>query len=54
MYELAKEFPMNGFEKHKGYVTKDHLQAINDYGVCKHHRVSFAPVKAVLNKQNKE
>jgi len=51
MDELDKDFPMYGFKNHKGYVTKAHLQAINDYGVCIHHRVSFAPVKAVLNKE---
>lgn len=52
MDELDKDYPMYGFKKHKGYVTKMHLEAINEYGVCEHHRVSFAPVKAVLNKKN--
>ena len=41
---------MYGFEKHKGYVTKAHLQAINEHGVCIHHRKSFAPVKEVINR----
>ena len=54
MDELAKEYPMYGFEKHKGYVTKAHLQAIKEHGVCIHHRVSFAPVKEVLNKNKSE
>lgn len=53
MVELSKQYPMYGFEKHKGYVTKAHLQAINEYGICEHHRVSFAPVKEVLLKTNK-
>ena len=52
MDELAKEFPMYGFEKHKGYVTKAHLLAIKEHGICPHHRVSFAPVKEIINKQN--
>lgn len=52
MDELDKDYPMYGFKKHKGYVTKMHLEAINEYGVCEHHRVSFAPVKALLNKKN--
>ncbi len=52
MDELDKEYPMYGFKNHKGYVTKAHLQAIHEHGVCKHHRVSFAPVKEVLNKLN--
>ena len=48
MIELAKEYPQYGFEKHKGYVTKQHLQAIQTYGITPHHRVSFAPVKHIL------
>lgn len=53
MVELSKEYPMYGFDKHKGYVTKTHLQAIEDFGVCEHHRISFAPVKKIIEKKNK-
>ena len=53
MVELGKQYPMYGFEKHKGYVTKAHLQAINEHGICEHHRVSFAPVKEVISKKIK-
>ena len=53
MVELGKQYPMYGFEKHKGYVTKAHLQAINEYGICEHHRLSFAPVKEVILKKIK-
>lgn len=52
MVELSKEYPMYGFDKHKGYVTKAHLEAIEKYGVCKHHRISFAPVKKIYEKNN--
>lgn len=48
MEQLDNDFPMYGFKKHKGYVTKAHLQAIKEHGVCEHHRVSFAPVKEVI------
>jgi len=44
MVELSKEFPGYGFEKHKGYCTQEHLRAIEERGVCRIHRRSFAPV----------
>lgn len=44
MEQLAKEFPQYGFERHAGYGTKAHLEAIRTYGVTIHHRRSFAPV----------
>ena len=50
MDELSKEFPMYGFEKHKGYVTKAHLQAINEHGICEHHRKSFCNIAFVFFK----
>ena len=51
MYDLAKKYPEYHFEKHKGYVTKLHLEAINKYGVCEIHRKSFAPVQEVIKKK---
>lgn len=50
MEEHAKLYPMYGFEKHKGYVTKLHKEMLNTYGVCPIHRKSFAPVKERLEK----
>ncbi len=44
MQELATEYPQYGFERHAGYGTKAHLQAIQQYGITPHHRRSFAPV----------
>jgi ribonuclease HII len=41
MVEHAKTYPVYGFEKHKGYGTKAHCQAIQKHGVCPLHRVSF-------------
>ena len=52
MYDLAKEYPEYHFEKHKGYVTKLHLEMINKYGVSEVHRKSFAPVQEVIKKEN--
>lgn len=34
-------YPMYGFEKHKGYGTKAHIEAIKEYGLCPIHRCSF-------------
>jgi ribonuclease HII len=44
MAELAVQYPEYGFEKHKGYCTPEHLSAIEEHGVCRVHRMSFAPV----------
>ncbi len=44
MVEQAKLYPNYGFEKHKGYLTKDHLEAIQKYGPCEIHRLSYKGV----------
>lgn len=49
MENMAKTYPHYGFEKHKGYVTKSHKDAIKKYGVCKLHRKTYAPVMEILN-----
>lgn len=48
MTELAGSFPGYGFEQHKGYGTKQHMQALQELGPCPEHRRSFAPVKQAL------
>ncbi|MFH0852017.1 MAG: ribonuclease HII [bacterium] len=45
MCRYAKKYPQYGFEKHKGYGTKSHIEAIKKHGPCKIHRRSFRPVK---------
>lgn len=45
MLEQAKQYPQYGFEKHKGYLTKVHLEALKKYGPCEIHRMSYKPVK---------
>jgi ribonuclease HII len=42
--ELAAQYPDYGFERHKGYGTRAHLDALRRYGPCPAHRQSFAPV----------
>lgn len=41
MKELSKEYPEYGFEKHKGYGTKEHIEALKKIGPCIYHRLSF-------------
>lgn len=48
MVELGNRFPNYGFERHKGYGTKVHMAALQEFGALEVHRRSFAPVKQVL------
>ena len=41
LYQYAKEYPQYHFEKHKGYGTKLHKEALLEYGPCPYHRPSF-------------
>ena len=41
MVEFSKEYPEYGFEKHKGYGTKIHIEKIKEIGPCKLHRKTF-------------
>ena len=48
MRALHAEHPEYGFDRHKGYPTPAHLQALRRLGACPQHRRSFAPVRAAL------
>lgn len=41
MKRLHEEFPAYNWAKNAGYLTKEHLDAIDKYGLCKYHRPSF-------------
>lgn len=41
MLKLHEEFPMYNWQKNAGYLTAEHLSAIDKYGICKYHRPSF-------------
>lgn len=41
MVKLSKEYPNYGLEKHKGYGTKQHIDALKNYGITPIHRRSF-------------
>ena len=45
---LERLYPGYGFAKHKGYPTKEHMEALARLGPCPEHRRSFGPVAAIL------
>lgn len=51
MKELHNMYPQYGFNKHKGYLTKAHLEALKEYGPCPIHRKTYGPIRDLLNKQ---
>ncbi len=48
LYELDEKYPMYDFKNNKGYPTKKHLLAINEYGIIDEHRKSYGPVRKYL------
>jgi len=48
MAELARDYPHYGFDRHKGYGTREHHEAIARHGITPHHRRSFRPVQLAL------
>lgn len=48
MLRLHGEFPVYGFDRHKGYPTPEHLLALETHGASSVHRRSFAPVRRCL------
>lgn len=49
MRELHARYPHYGFDRHKGYASAMHLQALRLHGPCPQHRRSFAPVQDALH-----
>ncbi len=52
MDELDKVYPMYDFKHNKGYPTKTHLKALEEYGITNLHRKSYKPVKKWIDKIN--
>lgn len=48
MYEMDEKYPEYHFKKHKGYPTKEHIELIKKYGVFEEYRMSYKPVKQVV------
>lgn len=51
MIEISEKYPKYGFEKHKGYPTKQHVEALQKHGVLDIHRKTYKPVYDILYKQ---
>ncbi len=59
MRDQSLAHPVYGFDRHVGYGTKQHLQAIAEFGICTQHRKNFAPIanaerSSLETKPNKE
>lgn len=53
MKDYATQYPNYGFEKHKGYGTKAHIEAIYQYGILPIHRKTYQPVKGMIESDSK-
>ena len=49
MKNLAQKFPHYGWHTNVGYGSKEHINAILNYGITTHHRKTFAPIKELLH-----
>jgi len=52
MIKLHQRFPYYGFDKHKGYPTREHFQALAEYGPSQEHRCTFSGVKNLVKWQS--
>lgn len=52
LVKLHKKYPQYGFDQHKGYGTALHLERLREHGASPVHRRSFAPVRAVLERDS--
>jgi ribonuclease HII len=52
MCAFDKQWPQYHFSSHKGYATEEHLLAIQNYGPCPIHRMSFDPLKSLDKKEH--
>ncbi len=49
MVQISQQYPEYGFEKHVGYGTAAHRQALQLHGVCAEHRRSFRPIRELID-----
>lgn len=52
MAKIGMKYPEYGFEKHVGYGTKAHIEALETYGVLPIHRINYKPIEAII-RQNR-
>lgn len=48
MYKISEIYPEYGFERHVGYGTKKHIEALEKHGLTPIHRVHYKPIKKLL------
>lgn len=48
MTQIAEKYPEYGFDKHVGYGTKQHVEALHTYGVLPLHRKNYKPIQLIL------
>lgn len=48
MEKMDETWPMYGFKRHKGYGTKEHMEALKKWGPCPHHRMTFNPLRSYI------
>ena len=51
LINAAEQYPLWGFERHKGYPTPFHKEMIAHHGICEMHRRSYGPVAQQLSSQ---
>ena len=51
MKAYHEQYPQYGFDRHKGYGTKGHIEALQAHGPCPIHRVSFEPVRSLTSRE---
>jgi len=52
--QLHQDHPQYGWDRNKGYGTKEHVGAIHEYGPTPQHRSGFSPIKQILRERRKE
>lgn len=52
MEDFHQKYPDYGFDRHKGYGTKQHMESLKQYGPCPIHRRSFKPVSEKMEIRN--
>jgi len=50
MTRQHEEWPVYGFDKHAGYVTPEHIEALKKHGPCEIHRVSYEPIATMVKR----
>lgn len=51
MVRYHQEYPQYGFDKNKGYLTKEHMTALQEHGPCPIHRKTYEPISNLLSQQ---